>query len=225
MLKEVCVENFTFVPEAIELGANRVELCDHLAVGGTTVSHGVAALTIQYCHRKNCRVMAIVRPRGGNFIYNKAEIEIMQQDITHLKQMGVDGVVIGCLKEDGWIDEETMLMLLDNAKGVDVTFHMAFDQINLELQFQAIDWLASRGVQRILTHGGPSHTLIENNLDRLRDYINFAGNRIIILPGGGITVQNLPLIVNTLNISEIHGTKILGELGSEKRGDHGDGSR
>lgn len=95
MLKEVCVENFTWVPQAIEKGGQRIELCDNLAVGGTTVSHGVAAKTISYCHSKNIQVMAIVRPRGGNFIYSREETEIMQNDIVHLKQLGTDGVVIG----------------------------------------------------------------------------------------------------------------------------------
>ncbi|MEH7375404.1 copper homeostasis protein CutC [Neobacillus drentensis] len=112
MLKEVCVENFTFVPVAIAKGVHRIELCDNLSVGGTTVSHGVAAKTIPFCHIKNTKVMTMVRPRGGNFIYNKEEIEIMQNDIVHFKQLGTDGVVIGCLNDSGWIDEDAMLYLI-----------------------------------------------------------------------------------------------------------------
>jgi copper homeostasis protein len=212
MLKEVCVENFTWVPMAIARGGNRIELCDNLSVGGTTVSHGVAAKTITYCHLNNTKVMTLVRPRGGNFIYTKVEIEIMQNDIVHFKQIGTDGVVIGCLNESGWIDEESMLQLLDSAKGLDITFHMAFDHIKPEYQFEAIDWLAKHGVKRILTHGGPESSSIEDNLSRLKEFVDFAKDKIIIMPGGGITDKNLHYITSKLNISEVHGTKIVGQL-------------
>ncbi|WP_066251645.1 copper homeostasis protein CutC [Neobacillus drentensis] len=212
MLKEVCVENFTLVPVAIEKGGHRIELCDNLSVGGTTVSHGVAAKTIAYCHSKNTKVMTLVRPRGGNFIYTKEEIEIMQNDIVHFKQLGADGVVIGCLNDSDWIDEDAMLKLLEFAKGLDVTFHMAFDQIKNEYQFDAIDWLVKHQVNRILTHGGPSSKSIEGNLCRLKEFVNFAADQIIILPGGGITDKNLNNIASRLNISEVHGTKIVGDL-------------
>lgn len=210
MLKEVCVENFTVIPEAIVRGANRIELCDNLSTGGTTVSHGVAAKTIHYCKSKNIKLMTIIRPRGGNFIYNKAEIEIMLYDIAHFKSMGTDGVAIGCLDDSGWIDEEVMLILLEAAKGLEITFHMAFDQIKRDFQFHAIDWLAKHNVNRILTHGGPSNTAIEENLDRLKEYMDYAAGRIIILPGGGITNENLPFIESKLNFEEAHGTKIVG---------------
>ncbi|MFD0826898.1 copper homeostasis protein CutC [Neobacillus sp. M.A.Huq-85] len=210
MLKEVCVENFTRVPEVIAKGANRIELCDNLSVGGTTVSHGVAAKTIEYCHSRKIQVMAMVRPRGGNFIYSKEEIELMREDLVHLKQLGTDGVVLGCLDESGWIDEAAILTLLESAKGLDVTFHMAFDQIHPEFQLDAIDWLAKYGVKRILTHGGPLGSPIEENLHKLKEYVDYAAERIIILPGGGITAKNLNHLVSTLKIKEAHGTKIVG---------------
>lgn len=213
MLKEVCVENFTLVPAAIEKGGHRIELCDNLSAGGTTVSHGVAAKTISYCHSKNTKVMTIVRPRGGNFTYTKEEIDIMRHDIVHFKQLGADGVVIGCLNDSGWIDEEAMLVLLESAQGLDVTFHMAFDQIRPEYQFEAIDWLAKHRVNRILTHGGPMTRPIEENLGRLKEFVDYAAGRIIIMPGGGITDKNLNHIASFLHIHEVHGTKIVGDLG------------
>lgn len=216
MLKEVCVENFTGVPRAIARGGNRIELCDNLSVGGTTVSHGVAAKTITYCHLHNTKVMTLVRPRGGNFIYTKDEIEIMQNDIVHFKQLGIDGVVIGCLNDFGWIDEEPMLHLLESAKGLDVTFHMAFDHIKPEYQLEAIDWLAEHGVNRILTHGGPESSSIEENLTRLKELVDYAKDKIIIMPGGGITDKNVNFITTKLNISEVHGTKIVGLLDCEQ---------
>ena len=210
MLKEVCVENFTNVPELLAKGASRVELCDNLAVGGTTVSHGVAEVTINYCHAKNIKVMSMIRPRGGSFVFSKEEIEVMERDTLHLKQLGTDGVVLGCLNDTGWIDEEAMVTLLDLAKGLEITFHMAFDHISPENQLKAIDWLVEHGVHRILTHGGLLDTKIEDNLARLKDYIEYANGRIIILPGGGISIKNLELITSELHVGEVHGTRIVG---------------
>ncbi|QXE01533.1 copper homeostasis protein CutC [Terribacillus sp. DMT04] len=209
MLKEVCVENFTKVPEVIAKGADRIELCDNLAAGGTTVSHGVAEVTINYCRSNDVQVMTMIRPRGGDFVYGKEEIEIMKRDLVHVKNLGTDGVVLGCLDADGCIDEQAMSGLLDLAKGLEVTFHMAFDEIRPENQFKAIDWLAEHGVERILTHGGPLATKIEQNLVRLKEYIAYANDKIIILPGGGITTKNLTSITSALNIREVHGTRIV----------------
>ena len=209
MLKEVCVENFTNVPELLAKGAGRVELCDNLAVGGTTVSHGVAEVTINYCHDKNIKVMSMIRPRGGNFVFSKEEVEMMKRDLVHLKELGTDGVVLGCLNETGWIDEDAMVTLLDLAKGLEVTFHMAFDEISPENQLKAIDWLVEHGIHRILTHGGPLDTKIEDNLARLKEYIQYANDRIILLPGGGISSKNLHFITSELNCREVHGTKIV----------------
>ncbi|PAE17668.1 copper homeostasis protein CutC [Virgibacillus sp. 7505] len=210
MLKEVCVENFTNVPEVIAKGADRIELCDNLAVGGTTVSHGVAAVTINYCHGKDMKVMSMIRPRGGNFVFSKEEVDMMKRDLVHLMELGTDGVVLGCLTDTGWIDEDAMIPLLDVAKGLEITFHMAFDHISPENQLKAIDWLVEHGVHRILTHGGPLDTRVEDNLVRLKEYIDYANGRIIILPGGGISTENLDLITSALHIREVHGTKIVG---------------
>ncbi|MCA1033093.1 copper homeostasis protein CutC [Bacillus infantis] len=210
MLKEVCVENLTLIPEKISKGAQRVELCDNLSVGGTTVSHGVAVKAIDYCRRHNAGVMAMVRPRGGDFVYRVEEIEVMKEDIIHLKQLGADGVVFGCLTEDGWIDEGAMKVLLELAEGLETVFHMAFDHIRHDRQLEAIDWLAEHGVNPILTHGGPSESGILENLPRLQEYMEHAAGRITIMPGGGITDENLPEIAAELDIREIHGTRIVG---------------
>ncbi len=210
MLKEVCVENLTLIPEKISKGAKRVELCDNLSVGGTTVSHGVAVKAIDYCRRHNAGVMAMVRPRGGDFVYGVEEIEVMKEDIIHLKQLGADGVVFGFLTEDGWIDEGAMKVLLELAEGLETVFHMAFDHIRHDKQLQAIDWLAEQGVDRILTHGGPADSGILENLPRLQEYMEYAADRITIMPGGGITDENLPEIAAELDVREVHGTRIVG---------------
>lgn len=209
IIKEFCAENFTNIPNAIASGANRIELCDNLAVGGTTVSKGVMVETLAYCSEKQVPVRVIIRPRGGNFIYTDTEIKIMEADIYEAKQLGVDGIVIGCLNENNWIDEEAMNILLDAADGLQVTFHMAFDQMNREDQFKAIDWLSERHVDRILTHGGMNGTPIEKNLEYINDLISYANNRIILLPGGGIDYKNVDSVVSFLQVKEVHGTKIV----------------
>lgn len=209
LIKEFCAENFTNIPAAITAGAKRIELCDNLTVGGTTVSSGVMEESINYCHERNVTVMTIIRPRGGNFVYNDTELKIMHTDLIEAKKLGTDGVVIGCLTADNELDEEAMELLLDTADGLQITFHMAFDQLPLSKQLTAIDWLAERGVTRILTHGGPAGTPIEDNFDHLQTLIDHSQNKLTILPGGGINYQNEETVRDVLKVLEVHGTKIV----------------
>lgn len=210
MIKEFCAENFTCIPQAIKNGAKRIELCDNLHVGGTSVSTGVMAETIDYCHEKNVSVMTMIRPRGGNFYYNDTELKMMEIDILEAKKIGADGVVFGCLTENGkTLDTDALERLVDKANGLQITFHMAFDSLDKEEQFSAINWLAENGVHRILTHGGDKGTLINENFAHLKELITHADNRLIILPGGGITKENLQEVVDELGVSEAHGTRIV----------------
>lgn len=210
MIKEFCAENFTDIPTAIQNGATRIELCDNLAVGGTTPSTGVIEETITYASEHSIPVMTIIRPRGGNFVYNDIELKIMHTDLIEAKKLGTDGIVVGCLTVDNWLDEEAMELLIDTAEGLQITFHMAFDQLSKENQFAAVDWLAAHGVQRILTHGGPTSRPIEENFNHLNALISYADERIIILPGGGISTKNASIVIDTLHVNEVHGTKIVG---------------
>ncbi|MFB8624633.1 copper homeostasis protein CutC [Enterococcus casseliflavus] len=209
MLKEFCAENYTNIPLAIARGAKRIELCDNLAVGGTTPSTGVQEEVLQYAGEKGIPVMTIIRPRGGDFVYNDTELKIMHTDLIEAKKLGTDGVVLGCLTPSGWLDEEALELLLETAEGLQVTFHMAFDAIPAARQFKAIDWLAEHGVQRILTHGGAAGTPIEANFDRLKELITYAGERLTILPGGGISFENAQEVADTLGVKEVHGTRIV----------------
>ena len=200
LIKEFCAENYTDIPLAIHRGAKRIELCDNLAVGGTTPSTGVLEEAISYCNEKQVPVMVMIRPRKGHFIYTY---------LIEAKKLGVDGVVFGCLTPSNWIDEEAMEELIEVAEGLQITFHMAFDEIPVERQFEAIDWLADHGVHRILTHGGPMSESISDTLPRLKELIDYAANRITILPGGQITYENAEEIASELGIHELHGTKIV----------------
>ncbi|WP_455138331.1 copper homeostasis protein CutC [Thermophilibacter sp.] len=214
--REFCAENMTLVPAAVAAGAARVELCDNLAVGGTTPSYGVIRAAVAHARKTGTKVMCMVRPRGGDFEYTAAEAAMMCDDLLMAKRLGVDGVVFGCLR-DGRLDRELTAELVRLAHdpsaeaphGVAVTFHMAFDALAPTDQLEAIDWLADQGVERILTHGGPAGTPVADNLGRLRAYVERAAGRLTILPGGGITWENAEDVAAALDVAEVHGTKIV----------------
>ncbi|MBC1338097.1 copper homeostasis protein CutC [Listeria innocua] len=211
VLKEACIENTTNLEGAILAGANRIELCDNLAEGGTSVSYGVAKHVVKICHEQNVSVMAMVRPRKGNFVYTKEEISIMIDDILMYKKLLADGVVFGCITDAGLLDKPAINELLKAARGLEVTFHMAFDELVETEKLSAIDWLAEQGVTRILTHGGEGTKLPEETFVHWRKYIDYAAGRIIILPGGGIKSHNMEWITKETGAAEIHGTDLFGE--------------
>jgi len=210
MILEVCIENGSRIDELIAKGADRVELNDNMAVGGTTVSYGVGENTIQRCHAGGIRVMSMIRPRGGNFVYNEEELSIMLKDIEILHKLESDGLVFGCLTSSGSLDREKMHVLIQAAaaRKLEIVFHMAFDHINYDEQLESLRWLADKGVTRILTHGSVNQSdPIQNNYKRLKEYVSAGG--IEILPGGGVTKDNYIEVCTALNIQQAHGTKIL----------------
>lgn len=210
MIYEFCAENFTKVPQAIDAGARRIELCDHLEVGGTTPSEAVIQETLSYAHQHQTTVMVMIRPRQGNFVYTSDELDEMIQSIRLCQKLGADGVVFGCLTQDNQIDVDAMHHLITEAAGMDIVFHMAFDSIPRASQEKAIQWLAQNGVRRILTHGGPSEQPIMNNLDWLKELLIIAEEfNIEILPGGGINTENGPAIAKEPGVSQLHGTKVV----------------
>ena len=212
MIKEVCVENFTNVPLMIERGANRIELNNDLSVGGTTPSFGVIKKTVEYAHKHDVPVIVMIRPRGGNFVYNEDELEIMINDIQICSLLNVDGVTFGCLTREKHLDKRAMNRLLSvaHAGDLEVVMHMAFDELTNAEQKEAIDWLSQNRVKRILTHGGPLNQPISHTLDHLKEVVKQAKNKIEILPGGGITKVNVNKIVEQIKIKQVHGTKLLG---------------
>ena len=187
MIKEFCAENFTNIPQAIHNGANRIELCDNLAVGGTTPSTGVLEESFAYTSEKSIPLMVMIRPRGGDFIYNDTELKIMHTDLIEAKKLGVDGVVFGCLTPSNWIDEEAMELLLDVADGLQVTFHMAFDAIEETRKKAAI----------------------EEHLTKISEWIAYADGRITFVVGGGVRSTNAQAVCTKTGATEVHGTRIV----------------
>lgn len=209
IFKEVAVENFTKIPLAVAKGANRIELNDNLAVGGTTVSHGVLQEATKYLQEKHIPIVEMIRPRGGNFVYNDLEIKMMEADLFEAQKLGVDAVTFGALTEDGALDEEAMEQLIAASAGMQIVFHMAFDAVADENKKATIDWLVDHDVDRILTHGGPLTTPIEDTLDNIKQTIDYAAGKIAILPGGGVNFKNCDMIAEKLGVKEVHGTKTI----------------
>lgn len=202
VLMEACVGNYIEAKRAYERGANRIELCDNLMEGGTTPSFGTISLAKE---NLDLTIHVIIRPRGGNYVFTEEEIRIMEEDIDICKRIGVDGIVIGALTEDGEIDETAIKRLVDRAGDMSITFHMAFDEI--EDSKTALDKLVDLGVERVLTKGGQGKAL--DNQDALRKLVQYAGDRIIILAGGGVTKDNYMELVENTGVKEVHGTRIV----------------
>lgn len=209
MIKEFCAENYLDIPTAIKNGANRIELCDNLAVGGTTPSKGVIQASVAYCEARQVPVMTMIRPRKGNFYYTNTELAIMKTDLLLAKELKTSGLVFGCLDANNCLDKPALLELINLADGLEITFHMAFDSIPQDKQFAALDWLADHHVTRILTHGGDAKQPLSQTLPHLKELIAYAKGRITILPGGQITYTNATKIATSLGVNEVHGTKII----------------
>lgn len=206
--KEYCAENFKHVPQAIELGIDRIELCDDLDVGGTTPTDAVQKETIQYAQQRGVEVVVMIRPRGGSFIYTDIEKEQMLKDAQKALSNGADGIVFGCLTEQGDIDKPIVEELIRIAGSKQTVFHMAFDHLPEEKQADALDWLIEAGCTRLLTRGGKSGSALENK-DVINERIAQAGQRMEILPGGGLTHENLGHAQREIRATQFHGTQIV----------------
>lgn len=211
MLKEACVENFYNIPHVIKAGADRVELNNDLALGGTTPSYGVIKKSVTYAENFKIPVVIMIRPRGGDFVYSENEIGIMADDIEASAKLGAQGVAFGCLTNNNQINRIQMkhLITLARSLNVEVVMHMAFDDISNDKQKTELNWLADQGVKRILTHGGKLDKPILATILHLKEIIKWANDRIEILPGGGITTENRDDIAKKLQLNELHGSKIV----------------
>ena len=208
MLLEFCAENFTKVPEAIQLGATRIELCDNLAEGGTTPSYAVIEQTVKYVNNHGASVVTMVRPRGGDFVYSDVEFEMMKKDLLIIKELGSHGLVFGVLTKDNRIDRERTKELIELSGDSQTTFHMAFDEIPKNNQKEELQWLIEQGVTRILAHGGLGGSVYDH-IDWLTELIQFANGRIEILVGGGVTYENWEDLAKRISTDQFHGTKIV----------------
>ena len=209
MIYEFCAENVTLLEKAMQAGARRIELCDNLAVGGTTPSYGVTKAAVELAANYDTTIMTMIRPRGGDFVYTDLEIAIMLEDIRLTAQTGSQGVVFGALTADKKLDKANLEKLIVASKGMEIVFHMAFDELSDEDQLEAIDWLSQAGVTRILTRAGVSGDSLEERFAHYHRILEHAKGKIEILPGGGIDLDNRQTFIEQLGVTQLHGTKVV----------------
>lgn len=203
IIKEACVGSLREALTAQRFGADRIEYCQNLNDGGTTPSYGSI---LEGKKLLSIPMMVIIRPRGGNFVYSQEEINIMKTDIELCKNVGVQGVVLGVLTPDNRIDKNILQELVDFSKPMEITFHMAFDEIkNKE---EALEELIELQIDRILTKGCTTNAFDGKNV--IKKLIDQSRGRIIILPGGGVHQGNFQEIVDFTGANEVHGSKIVG---------------
>ena len=209
MIYEFCAENVTLLEKAMRAGARRIELCDNLAVGGTTPSYGVTKAAVELAANYDTTIMTMIRPRGGDFVYTDLEIAIMLEDIRLTTQAGSQGVVFGALTADKKLDKVNLEKLIAASKGMEIVFHMAFDELSDEDQLEAIDWLSQAGVTRILTRAGVSGDSLDKRFAHYHRILEHAKGKIEILPGGGIDLDNRQTFIDQLGVTQLHGTKVV----------------
>lgn len=208
MLLEVCVDSFKSLQEAKRAGANRIELCSALNIGGLTPSYGLlnqVKSLINECYEVDnssdkLEVFVMIRPRSGDFLYNEDEFETMLQDIDMVKELGFDGIVTGALLQDGQIDLDRMKSFVERAKPLRTVLHRAFDHA-CEPD-EKIPALIEIGICRILTSGQRENAL--EGAQYLKVLQDKYGKWITIMPGCGINQDNIQEIMNITGCKEYH---------------------
>jgi copper homeostasis protein len=197
MTVEIVVYNIESAVQAQHGGADRIELCDNPAEGGTTPSAGIIA---QVKKKLNIGVFVMIRPRGGDFCYSEDEFASMKLDIEKCKQLKVEGVVFGILKENGILDKERCSTLISLARPMKVTCHRAFDMTRDP--FEALEDCIEVGFDRILTAGQQAKAVM--GVDLIAELIQKSNGRIAIMPGSGVNENTVTEIVTKTKASEIH---------------------
>lgn len=197
VLVEICVESVDHAVAAESGGADRIELCSDLSCGGVTPSQELMLATRQ---QVRIPIHAMIRPRSGNFSYSAHEFETMKHEIDVAKEIGLDGIVLGLLDKNMQVDHARTRALAQLAHPLPVTFHRAFDLCpDLTAALEAV---IEAGTKRILTSGGKARAL--DGLVNLAHLITTAGDRIVIMPGGGIRLANVERTVRSTGAREIH---------------------
>lgn len=196
-LLEITVESLDAALAAERGGADRIELCAGLNHGGLTPS----LATMRKLHEElEIPVFPIIRPRPGDFVYSEDEVAVMKRDIALARDLGMDGVVIGILRADCSVDVERTRELVEWARPLEVTFHRAFDHTPDPLL--ALEDVIDAAATRILTAGGL--TVAPEGVGPLRKLVSAAGDRIVIMPGGGLDATNIGKIAAETKAREFH---------------------
>lgn len=194
---EICCNSILSARNAKAGGANRIELCQALGEGGTTPS----AAAIEYCVKElNLQTRVLIRPRGGNFVYDNDEMRVILRDIELAKRLGAHAVVVGFLTAEGYIDTENTRRAVEAADGMGITFHRAFDECRNPKE--ALEQIIDCGCHKLLTSGCKA-TAWEGR-EMLKNLLSQAGRRIGIIGAAGITVDNVHQLVLETGLYEVH---------------------
>jgi copper homeostasis protein len=193
---ELCAASLEAIRLARELNFDRIELCQNLEQGGITPYYGMIEYAIAY----GIETHVLIRPRPGGFNYSEDEVEVMLREIINCKNMGAKGIVIGALTEGGDIDKMVLAEMMQKSKGMEVTFHRAFDD-SIEWK-KSMDTLIEFGVNRILSSGMARN--VDIGLPILEQMIKHSNGRIQIMTGGGVSAANIGRIKNELVPDAIH---------------------
>lgn len=194
---EIAVESVDGALIAQKNGADRLELCSALELGGLTPSFG---LMCEIKKHISIPVFALIRPRSGDFLYSETEFETIVNDVLEAKKQGLDGVVIGFLNADGTIDVERTKTVCQHASPMKVTFHRAFDVC--KNPYEALEQIVEAGCDRILT-SGQKQTAIEG-ISLIQELVIQAQGRIAILAGSGVRANNVKEIIKKTGVMEVH---------------------
>ncbi len=197
MILEIAVFNIESALLATDAGADRLELCENPAEGGTTPSYGTLKIVKD---KISIPVFPIIRPRGGDFFYTDEEFEVMKKDVLLCKELRFEGIVIGSLTADGNTHKEHTKYLVDSAYPMEVSFHRAFDRTADPLQ--ALEDIIDCGCSRILTSGQVPDAF--NGKGLIKTLIEKAGGRIIIMPGSGVRSSNIIELAKFTGAIELH---------------------
>lgn len=201
MILEVCVETVSGLAAAVEGGADRIELCSALASGGLTPSAGF----MRAAAGCGLPVMAMIRPRAGDFVWSEAELAVMEADIAEARAAGLAGVVLGALLPDGRLDAVSLARLIRAAEGSDVTLHRCFDLV--PDMGAALELAIGLGVRRILTSGGALTAV--DGAGTIRALAGQAAGRASIMPGAGVAADTVEALIG-LGVHEVHGSCSVG---------------
>jgi len=196
-LLEICVFNIATALAAEKAGADRLELCENYANGGTTPSYGFLKTVRE---KISIPVFPMIRPRGGDYFHSDEEFEIIKEDVLLCKALGFEGVVFGLLKQDGRIDTDKTKRLTELAYPLEVTFHRAFDRCKDPMQ--SLEEIIACGCQRILTSG--QYPTVMEGKELIKKLIDQANERIIIIPGSGLKSSNVVEIKEYTGAVEFH---------------------
>ncbi|WP_407660448.1 copper homeostasis protein CutC [Kaistia algarum] len=193
---EICVESAEGLAAAMAGGADRIELCAALSLGGLTPSPGLMRIAAKAA----IPVYAMIRPREGDFVYSPADFDQMRREIDAVRSAGLAGIAIGACEQGGRLDAEALFHLMAHAKGLGATLHRAFDAA--PDPFEAIDIAVGLGFERVLSSGGPGTA--EDNRMRVAEFVRHAGARISVMPGSGVRSRNVTRILAATGAYEVH---------------------